>query len=212
MLLPTLFELIGLPEPLIPGEGWQLVADGFQSTRGAACNANGEVFFADTLNNRIHRIDLDGKVSEFVAEASQANGVTVGADANVYSISEKSGWLMSYDTAGVGTLVLDGIRGHSLLAHGDVFRELQRGKVLEPFVFLDGCYLLLLDGTGYFSSQAIHCDGCLQKKNKQTGEVTYQHQLLGASIAHPDHREVIRLAPEPIAGRWPPRRRKTTRR
>jgi len=47
-------------------------------------------------------------------------------------------------------------------------------------------------------SQAIHCDGCLQKKNKQTGEVTYQHQLLGAVIAHPDYREVIPLAPEPI--------------
>lgn len=79
-----------------------------------------------------------------------------------------------------------------------VFRELQRGKALEPLVFLDGCYLLLLDGTGYFSSQAIHCDACLQKTNKQTKEVTYQHQLLGAAIAHPDHREVIPLAPEPI--------------
>ena len=61
-----------------------------------------------------------------------------------------------------------------------------------------GCYLLLLDGTGYFSSQAIHCDSCLEKTNKHTGEVTYQHQLLGAALAHPDHHEVIPLAPEPI--------------
>ena len=82
--------------------------------------------------------------------------------------------------------------------YGDVFRELQRGKTLERWVFLEGCYLLLLDGTGYFSSQAIHCDTCLKKTNKQTGEVTYQHQLLGAALAHPDHREVIPLAPEPI--------------
>jgi hypothetical protein len=80
----------------------------------------------------------------------------------------------------------------------DVFSELQRGKALEPFVFYQGCYLLLLDGTGYFSSQAIHCDACLQKVNQKTGEVTYQHQMLGAAIAHPDHREVIPLAPEPI--------------
>jgi hypothetical protein len=42
--------------------------------------------------------------------------------------------------------------------YGDVFRELQRGKALQRLVFLDGCYLLLLDGTGYFSSQAIHWD------------------------------------------------------
>lgn len=81
---------------------------------------------------------------------------------------------------------------------GDVFRELQRGKALEALVFYQGCYLLLLDGTGYFSSQTIHCDACLQKTNKQTGEVTYQHQLLGAALAHPDHHEVIPLAPEPI--------------
>lgn len=80
----------------------------------------------------------------------------------------------------------------------DVFRQLQRGKALEPFVFHDGCYLLALDGTGYFSSNKIHCQCCLEKKNKQTGEMTYQHQMLGAAIVHPDYKEVIPLAPEPI--------------
>lgn len=38
-----------------------------------------------------------------------------------------------------------------------VFRQLQRGKVLEKLVFMEGCYLLSLDGTGYFSSKKIHC-------------------------------------------------------
>ena len=80
----------------------------------------------------------------------------------------------------------------------DVFGRLQRGKALEPFVFYRGCYLLSLDGTGYFSSSSIHCDSCLEKVNQQTGKVTYQHQMLGAVIVHPDHREVIPLAPEPI--------------
>ena len=80
----------------------------------------------------------------------------------------------------------------------DVFRELQRGKAWEPFVFYEGHFLLSLDGTGYFSSQAVHCDSCLEKVNRKTGEVTYQHQMLGAVLLHPDHREVIPLAPEPI--------------
>jgi hypothetical protein len=80
----------------------------------------------------------------------------------------------------------------------DVFRQLQRGKALEPFVFYQGCYLLSLDGTGYFSSSSIHCDSCLEKVNKQTGEITYQHQMLAAVMMHPDHREVVPLAPEPI--------------
>ena len=57
------------------------------------------------------------------------------------------------------------------------------GKALEPFVFYRGCYLLALDGTGYFSSQKIHCDSCLEKVNKKTGEVIWK----GAS-ANADNR------------------------
>ena len=79
----------------------------------------------------------------------------------------------------------------------DVFRQLQRGKALEPFVFYEGCYLLSLDGTGYFSSGNIHCPSCLQKTSK-SGKVTYHHQMLGAAIVHPDIKEVIPLMPEPI--------------
>lgn len=80
----------------------------------------------------------------------------------------------------------------------DVFRQAQRGKVLEKFVFMDGHYLLSVDGTQYFFSRQIHCDSCLEQVNSQTGEVSYTHQLLGAALVHPDQRAVIPLAPEPI--------------
>lgn len=79
-----------------------------------------------------------------------------------------------------------------------VFTQLQRGKALAPFVFLEGCYLLALDGTGYFASPTIHCAACLQKVQSKTGQVTYSHHLLGAALLHPDCREVIPLMPEPI--------------
>jgi hypothetical protein len=79
----------------------------------------------------------------------------------------------------------------------DVFRRLQRGKVLERFAYLDGHYLLSLDGTTYFSSAKIHCPSCLVKHHRGGG-VTYSHQLLGATLVHPDLKEVISLAPEPM--------------
>jgi len=79
----------------------------------------------------------------------------------------------------------------------DIFRCLQRGKMLKRFVFLDGHYLLSLDGTGYFSSATIHCPSCLVKHHRGGG-ITYYHQLLGATLVHPDLKEVIPLAPEPI--------------
>jgi Transposase DDE domain len=78
-----------------------------------------------------------------------------------------------------------------------VFRALQRGKALEEFVFVEGHYLLALDGTGYFSSQQIHCESCLETHHRN-GTVTYRHQMLGAAFIHPDRREVIPLMPEPI--------------
>jgi hypothetical protein len=78
-----------------------------------------------------------------------------------------------------------------------IFRALQRGKVLDEMVFVDGHYLLALDGTGYFSSTQIHCTSCLETQHR-TGTVTYSHQLLGAALIHPDRRAVIPLMPEPI--------------
>ena len=67
----------------------------------------------------------------------------------------------------------------------------------NDFVYLDGYYLVSLDGTTYFSSAKIHCPSCLVKHHRGGG-VTYSHQLLGATLVHPDLKEVIPLAPEPI--------------
>src|ERR1700687_401072 len=79
----------------------------------------------------------------------------------------------------------------------DVFRQLQRGKVLEDYVFLEGSYLVALDGVEYFRSQKVHCEHCLTRQHDD-GTVSYYHQMLGAAIVHPDFSEVIPLAPEPI--------------
>lgn len=95
--------------------------------------------------------------------------------------------------------ILDPVRPVELKPlYRDIFRELQRGKVLEKMVFMDGHYLVSLDGTGYFSSKEVHCASCLEKKHRKTGEISYSHQLLGGAIVHPDLKAVIPLAPEPI--------------
>lgn len=78
-----------------------------------------------------------------------------------------------------------------------VFGALQRGKALEHMVFVQDHYFLALDGTGYFSSQQIHCASCLEQHHRN-GTVTYRHQMLGAALIHPDQRAVIPLMPEPI--------------
>lgn len=79
----------------------------------------------------------------------------------------------------------------------DVFRQLQRGKALEPMVYMDGCYLLSIDGTGSYSSEKVSSESCLVKKSR-SGKITYYQQVLGAAIVHPDLKEVIPLPPEMI--------------
>jgi hypothetical protein len=79
----------------------------------------------------------------------------------------------------------------------DLFRELQRGKVLEDYAFLNGYYLVGLDGVEHFCSEKVRCPQCMTRELKN-GKIGYYHQMLGAVLLHPDHREVIPLAPEPI--------------
>ena len=106
-------------EILVPGEGWQRVAEGFKSTRGPSCNATGEVFFADTSNDTIHRIGLDGRVTALATNTGRAHGTAVGADGAIYTVSEVSGRLMRHDASGKGSVVMEGLPGHSILARPD---------------------------------------------------------------------------------------------
>ena len=78
----------------------------------------------------------------------------------------------------------------------DWLHRLQRGKHLTDYRFLENYYLVPMDGSQYFSSDAIHCPGCLERKSK--GRTRYYHQILQAVIVHPSQRQVLPLAPEPI--------------
>ncbi len=79
-----------------------------------------------------------------------------------------------------------------------LFTEAQRGKVLEGYPYLGGKYLLSIDGTGAFSSSTIHCENCCIKNHRDETK-TYYHQMLAGVIVHPDKKQVIPIAPEPIS-------------
>jgi hypothetical protein len=79
-----------------------------------------------------------------------------------------------------------------------LFQRLQRGNQLCAFRFLNGYYLVAVDGSQYFSSEKIHCPSCLTYKGAK-GPLRYSHQILQAVILNPHMRQVLPLAPEPIA-------------
>ncbi len=101
---------------ILPDETWQMVARGCHDARGPACNVGGEVFFVDTADNKICRIDLDGNVKVFLSAAGQANSLSFGAEGQLYAVSSKTGKIMRYDPSGKGSLVVDGLHGQYVLA------------------------------------------------------------------------------------------------
>lgn len=74
----------------------------------------------------------------------------------------------------------------------DYFGRLQRGKHIESYRVLGRYYAAVIDGAEYFSSEKLHCPGCL-KRNKR-----FLHQIVQAAVVHPDKRQVIPLAPEEV--------------
>jgi hypothetical protein len=78
-----------------------------------------------------------------------------------------------------------------------LFAIAQRGKVLEKYGYLDGKYLMPLDGTGLFSSHEVRCENCCVKEHKN-GSFTFYHQMLSAVIVHPDQKNVIPIGVEAI--------------
>jgi hypothetical protein len=93
----------------------------------------------------------------------------------------------------------DVIDAHSYETIISVFKEffsrLQRGKYLNRFQIFGGSYPVTIDGSEYFSSTKCGCPRCLTKTHKN-GTITFHHQILQATIVHPDMQQVIPLMPE----------------
>jgi gluconolactonase len=112
-----------LQEILLPGEDWKLVSEGYKFTEGPAVNNRGEVFFNDVPASKTFKIDLDGKVSEFLGETNKGDGQAFGPDGKLYSVAGGNETIIAYDADGKPTQVADGFRGNDLVVrhNGDVY-------------------------------------------------------------------------------------------
>jgi enterochelin esterase-like enzyme/sugar lactone lactonase YvrE len=100
---------------LLPGEGWQLFADQRPGILSPTPNAAGEIFFIDTQTDRIQRIGLDGRITDF-ADAAQANALSVGAKGELYAASSQTGKMIAYDTSGHAAEIISGLKARQILA------------------------------------------------------------------------------------------------
>ena len=137
----------GWPEPVQAGpsaprvrdvitpEGkWELVAQGFRMACSPACNAKGEVFFADAPNNKVHRIGLNGKVEVFLPDAGDVSGLSIGPNGELYAASVSTGKIMAYED-GQSRVFVEHTAAHNILAMpngGLYFTEPDFSAVARP--------------------------------------------------------------------------------
>jgi gluconolactonase len=79
---------------------------GFKFTEGPAADAEGNVCFSDIPNNRIHKVDLEGKLSTFLENSEGANGLMFDAKGRLVACQGGSGRMAAIEVADRKVVVL----------------------------------------------------------------------------------------------------------
>jgi hypothetical protein len=94
--------------------------------------------------------------------------------------------------------ILDGVEKEPLrVLLKQIFERTRRYGVAAAQWAIESDYLVVLDATQYFSSEAIQCPSCLTRTNKNGG-VRYCHQVLPATIVKPGTHQILPLDVEEI--------------
>lgn len=77
-----------LNDILLPGEGWQLVGEGYQDTTGPATAPNGDVYFIAKSDHTTYKISSGGKPESFRDNGHPVKNLTTGPDGRVFQLSK----------------------------------------------------------------------------------------------------------------------------
>ena len=92
--------------------------------------------------------------------------------------------------------MLDPVAPEALFpVYDTVYEALEAQGILDTFDSVHGTRLIALDGTWYFSSDAIHCENCSVIEHR-TGKATYCHSAVTPVIVGPGQPYAIPLRPE----------------
>ncbi len=119
-------------------EDWKIVSQGHQFTDGPAVDAEGRVYFGDVSADKIHRIELDGSVSEFASQCGGPSGLMFGADGSLYACAINAKQIVKFDAQGQKSVLVPDTGCNDLLVmrHGLYYTDPSTKSVW--FVTFDG--------------------------------------------------------------------------
>jgi gluconolactonase len=133
-----------------PGAKAEKLAGGFGFTEGPIADAQGNVYFVDISNNRIHKWSLDGKLSTFRENTNGANGEDMDEKGNLYVCEGGGKKISKIDTNGNLTVLCDNYKGKKFNAPNDLWRDKKGGIYFTDPGYskgkseLDGSYVFYL--------------------------------------------------------------------
>lgn len=114
-------------ELVVDGAKVEKLADGFIFTEGPAVDAEGNVFFTDIPNSRIHRWSTDGKLSTFRENTGRANGLFFDRDGNLLCCEGGARQLTSVTPDGKVNVLANDYDGKKLNSPNDLWIDPQGG-------------------------------------------------------------------------------------
>jgi gluconolactonase len=85
--------------PVAPGAKLEKLSGGFKFTEGPTADAEGNVYFTDQPNDRIHKWSVDGQLSIFLEPAGRANGLCFDAQGMLWACADGHNELWRIDPA-----------------------------------------------------------------------------------------------------------------
>ena len=109
LLLFLVSPMLAADSPVAPGAKPVKLADGFKFTEGPAVDAEGNVYFTDQPNDRIHMWSTEGKLSTFLEPAGRSNGLCFDAEGHLWACADEKNelWKIDVKTKKVTVLVKD---------------------------------------------------------------------------------------------------------
>ena len=156
-----------------------LVADGYQFTEGPAVDAQGVVFFTDQPNDRILKVDLEGKITEYMKPAGRSNGMFFAPDGKLIACADEKNemWEIAADKS-----------------HRVLFRKFEERKLNGPNdVWIDS------NSTMYFTDPYYQRKWWEHKTRPQNKQSVYRVDRDGANVTLVDDSLV---QPNGIVGDW----------
>lgn len=129
-IVPLLLCLASLVWSQAPVALADLVAEGaklvpvpgeYRFTEGPAVAANGDVYFTDIPNNRIHRWSPDGTVSVFLEPTGGANGLYFTRGGNLLACEGSKGRVVAIDPAGGIAIIASQYEGRRFNSPNDLW-------------------------------------------------------------------------------------------